>query len=51
MEQRSTIDSKRESSQSKFKASDLEQTTKSNTDSTQLNDIEDEKRKITLTQK
>lgn len=45
VEQRSTIDSKRESSQSKFKASDLEQTTKSNTDSTQLNDIEDEKRK------
>ncbi|EJD98478.1 drug resistance MFS transporter, drug:H+ antiporter-2 family [Staphylococcus epidermidis NIHLM040] len=45
MEQRSTIDSKRESSQSKFKASDLEQTTKSNTDSTQSNDIEDEKRK------
>ena len=45
VEQRSTIDSKRESSQSKFKASDLEQTTKSNTDSTQSNDIEDEKRK------
>lgn len=45
VEQRSTIDSKRESSQSKFKASDLEQTTKSNTDSTRLNDIEDEKRK------
>ncbi|QGY86326.1 DHA2 family efflux MFS transporter permease subunit [Staphylococcus epidermidis] len=45
VEQPSTIDSKRESSQSKFKASDLEQTTKSNTDSTQLNDIEDEKRK------
>lgn len=45
VEQRSTIDSKRESSQSKFKTSDLEQTTKSNTDSTQLNDIEDEKRK------
>ena len=45
VEQRSTIDSKRESNQSKFKASDLEQTTKSNTDSTQLNDIEDEKRK------
>ena len=45
MEQRSTIDSKRESSQSKFKASDLEQTTKSNTDSTQLNDIEDENEK------
>lgn len=45
MEQRSTIDSKRESNQSKFKASDLEQTTKSNTDSTQSNDIEDEKRK------
>lgn len=43
--QRSTIDSKRESNQSKFKASDLEQTTKSNTDSTQSNDIEDEKRK------
>ena len=40
-----TIDSKRESNQSKFKASDLEQTTKSNTDSTQSNDIEDEKRK------
>ena len=45
VEQRSTIDSKRESNQSKFKASDLEQTTKSNTDSTQSNDIEDEKRK------
>ena len=45
VEQRSTIDSKRESSQSKFKASDLEQTTKSNTDPTQSNDIEDEKRK------
>ncbi|MBM0799754.1 DHA2 family efflux MFS transporter permease subunit [Staphylococcus epidermidis] len=45
VEQRSTIDSKRESSQSKFKASDLEQTIKSNTDSTQSNDIEDEKRK------
>ena len=45
VEQRSTIDSKRESSQSKFKASDLEQTTKSNIDSTQSNDIEDEKRK------
>ena len=45
MEQRSTIDSKRESNQSKFKASDLEQTTKSNTDPTQSNDIEDEKRK------
>lgn len=45
MEQRSTIDSKRESNQSKFKASDLEQTTKSNTDSTQSIDIEDEKRK------
>ena len=44
-EQRSTIDSKRESNQSKFKASDLEQTTKSNTDPTQSNDIEDEKRK------
>ena len=43
--QRSTIDSKRESNQSKFKASDLEQTTKSNTDPTQSNDIEDEKRK------
>ncbi|MEQ2875512.1 DHA2 family efflux MFS transporter permease subunit [Staphylococcus epidermidis] len=45
VEQRSTIDSKRESNQSKFKASDLEQTTKSNTDPTQSNDIEDEKRK------
>ncbi|MCG1086950.1 DHA2 family efflux MFS transporter permease subunit [Staphylococcus epidermidis] len=45
VEQRSTIDSKRESNQSKFKASDLEQTTMSNTDSTQSNDIEDEKRK------
>ena len=45
VEQRSTIDSKRESNQSKFKASDLEQTTKSNTDSTQSIDIEDEKRK------
>lgn len=45
VEQRSTIDSKRESNQSKFKVSDLEQTTKSNTDSTQSNDIEDEKRK------
>ena len=45
VEQRSTIDSKRESIQSKFKASDLEQTTKSNTDPTQSNDIEDEKRK------
>lgn len=45
VEQRTTIDSKRESNQSKFKASDLEQTTKSNTDSTQSNDIEDEKRK------
>lgn len=45
MEQRSTIDSKRESNQSKFKANDLEQTTKSNTDPTQSNDIEDEKRK------
>ena len=45
VEQRSTIDSKRESYQSKFKASDLEQTTKSNTDSTQSIDIEDEKRK------
>ncbi|MCD9077315.1 DHA2 family efflux MFS transporter permease subunit [Staphylococcus epidermidis] len=45
VEQRSTIDSKRESNQSKFKASDLEQTTKSNTDPTQTNDIEDEKRK------
>ncbi|KSZ61725.1 DHA2 family efflux MFS transporter permease subunit [Staphylococcus epidermidis] len=45
VEQRSTIDSKRENNQSKFKASDLEQTTKSNTDSTQSNDIEDEKRK------
>ena len=45
VEQRSTIDSKRESKQSKFKASDLEQTTKSNTDPTQSNDIEDEKRK------
>lgn len=45
VEQRSTIDSKRESNQSKFNASDLEQTTKSNTDSTQSNDIEDEKRK------
>lgn len=51
VEQRSTIDSKRESNQSKFKASDLEQTTKSNTDSTQSNDIEDENEKITLTQK
>lgn len=45
VEQRSTIDSKRESNQSKFKANDLEQTTKSNTDPTQSNDIEDEKRK------
>lgn len=45
VEQRSTIDSKRESNQSKFKASHLEQTTKSNTDPTQSNDIEDEKRK------
>lgn len=45
VEQRSTIDSKRESNQSKCKASDLEQTTKSNTDPTQSNDIEDEKRK------
>ncbi|MCG1389912.1 DHA2 family efflux MFS transporter permease subunit [Staphylococcus epidermidis] len=45
VEQRLTIDSKRESNQSKFKASDLEQTTKSNTDPTQSNDIEDEKRK------
>ena len=45
VEQRSTIDSKRESNKSKFKASDLEQTTKSNTDPTQSNDIEDEKRK------
>ncbi|ATQ58783.1 MFS transporter [Staphylococcus epidermidis] len=45
VEQRSTIDSNRESNQSKFKASDLEQTTKSNTDPTQSNDIEDEKRK------
>lgn len=45
VEQRSTIDSKRESNQSKFKASDLEQTTNSNTDPTQSNDIEDEKRK------
>ena len=45
VEQRSTIDSKRENNQSKFKASDLEQTTKSNTDSTQSIDIEDEKRK------
>lgn len=45
VEQRKTIDSKRESNQSKFKASDLEQTTKSNTDPTQSNDIEDEKRK------
>lgn len=45
VEQRSTIDSKRESNQSKFKASDIEQTTKSNTDPTQSNDIEDEKRK------
>lgn len=45
VEQRSTIDSKRESNQSKFKASDLEQTTKSNTDPTQSNDIEDEKGK------
>lgn len=45
VEQRSTIDSKRESNRSKFKASDLEQTTKSNTDPTQSNDIEDEKRK------
>lgn len=45
VEQRSTIDSKRESNQSKIKASDLEQTTKSNTDPTQSNDIEDEKRK------
>ena len=45
MEQRSTIDSKRESNQSKFKASDLEQTTKSNTDSTQSIDIEDENEK------
>lgn len=45
VEQRSTIDSKRESNQSRFKASDLEQTTKSNTDPTQSNDIEDEKRK------
>ena len=45
VEQRSTIDSKRECIQSKFKASDLEQTTKSNTDPTQSNDIEDEKRK------
>lgn len=45
VEQRSTIDSKRESNQSKFKANDLEQTTKSNTDSTQSIDIEDEKRK------
>ena len=45
VEQRSTIDCKRESNQSKFKASDLEQTTKSNTDPTQSNDIEDEKRK------
>ena len=45
VEQRSTIDSKRENNQSKFKASNLEQTTKSNTDSTQSNDIEDEKRK------
>ncbi len=45
VEQRSTIDSKRESNQSKFKAIDLEQTTKSNTDPTQSNDIEDEKRK------
>ncbi len=45
VEQRSTIDSKRESNQSKFKASDLEQTTKSNTDPTLSNDIEDEKRK------
>ena len=45
VEQRSTIDSKRVSNQSKFKASDLEQTTKSNTDPTQSNDIEDEKRK------
>ena len=35
----------RQSNQSKFKASDLEQTTKSNTDPTQSNDIEDEKRK------
>ena len=44
MEQRSTIDSKRESNQSKFKASDLEQTTKSNTDP-KSNDIEDENEK------
>ena len=51
MEQRSTIDSKRESNQSKFKASDLEQTTKSNTDSTQSMILKMKNEKITLTQK
>ena len=51
VEQRSTIDSKRESNQSKFKASDLEQTTKSNTDQRNQTILKMKNEKITLTQK